>query len=173
MTTHQIAAQLHARPRGRGHWVALCPAHGDRDPSLSIAEGRDGRTLLYCFAGCTIDSIARAAGLSMRDLFERDAAPRTERASARPSAAEVCRTLAFVERAHRDLYKVRGSLRLSEVNAIRAAVAQRYGIELAPIEEPSAGEYGGREHEPGVVTDIGLGTHHCERGIAGLSGGGR
>ena len=46
-----IAKALRGRRSGRG-WVARCPAHDDRNPSLSIAEGRDGRPLLFCFAGC-------------------------------------------------------------------------------------------------------------------------
>jgi putative DNA primase/helicase len=46
-----LAAVLNARPSGRG-WVARCPAHVDRTPSLSIREADDGRLLLHCFAGC-------------------------------------------------------------------------------------------------------------------------
>ena len=47
-------------------------------PSLSIAEGDGGRTLLHCFAGCTPEKIVAAMGLTMRDLFP-DAAPQAER----------------------------------------------------------------------------------------------
>lgn len=35
-----------------GGWLACCPAHEDRSPSLSINAGDDGRVLLKCFAGC-------------------------------------------------------------------------------------------------------------------------
>jgi putative DNA primase/helicase len=35
-----------------GSWKALCPAHEDREPSLSVSEGNDGRVLVKCFAGC-------------------------------------------------------------------------------------------------------------------------
>src|SRR5262249_51337398 len=41
----------------------------DRVPSLSIKEGSDGRVLLHCHAGCSIDDILRALGLARRDLF--------------------------------------------------------------------------------------------------------
>jgi putative DNA primase/helicase len=34
------------------HGVALCPAHKDRTPSLSIGEGRAGKVLVKCWAGC-------------------------------------------------------------------------------------------------------------------------
>jgi hypothetical protein len=59
---------LHAKQNGNG-WTALCPAHKDREPSLSIREGADGRILLKCFAGCDTAKIVAALGLTMRDLF--------------------------------------------------------------------------------------------------------
>lgn len=59
------------RPRGRGH-DALCPAHDDRDPSLSIGTGSDGRVLLHCHAGCSTAEVVRALGLTMADLYDRD-----------------------------------------------------------------------------------------------------
>jgi hypothetical protein len=54
--------------RGRG-FVAKCPAHVDQVPSLSISEGRDGRVLVYCFAGCDTAAVLSAIGLSFPDLF--------------------------------------------------------------------------------------------------------
>jgi hypothetical protein len=53
-----------------GSWKALCPAHEDREPSLSVTEGDDGRALLKCFAGCDTENIVAALGLEMKDLFE-------------------------------------------------------------------------------------------------------
>ncbi len=50
-------------------WQAKCPAHDDKTPSLSIAEGDDGRVLLKCHAGCTSEAIVQALGLDLRDLF--------------------------------------------------------------------------------------------------------
>jgi len=35
---------------GRNSWLACCPAHDDRSPSLSIKEEADGHILLHCFA---------------------------------------------------------------------------------------------------------------------------
>ncbi len=64
-----IAERLQARRIGCGRWIAQCPAHADRAPSLTIAEGREGRTLLHCFAGCPLHAILRAAGISMHHLF--------------------------------------------------------------------------------------------------------
>lgn len=60
--------------------IARCPAHEDRLPSLSLAEGADGRALLHCFAGCDTGSeILPALGLAWPDLFpdgHRNAGPR-------------------------------------------------------------------------------------------------
>jgi hypothetical protein len=36
------------RPTGQDQWVARCPAHNDKDPSLSIAE-KDDRVLIHLF----------------------------------------------------------------------------------------------------------------------------
>lgn len=54
---------------GRQGWTACCPAHEDRNPSLSIDEGNDGRALLYCHAGCSVDDVCRAKGLTRADLM--------------------------------------------------------------------------------------------------------
>jgi hypothetical protein len=53
---------------GRG-WQAHCPAHDDRQASLSVREGGDGRILLKCFAGCRAQEVVAALGLSLKDLF--------------------------------------------------------------------------------------------------------
>lgn len=37
--------------------------------SLSISEGADGRVLVHCHAGCTVEAVVMALGLEMRDLF--------------------------------------------------------------------------------------------------------
>lgn len=57
------------RRTSRNSWVAACPSHSDRSPSLSIRELEDGRILLHCFAGCGTDSVLSAIGLAMSDLF--------------------------------------------------------------------------------------------------------
>ena len=43
--------------RSDGQWSARCPAHSDKSPSLSVRETEEGAVLLYCFAGCSIQSI--------------------------------------------------------------------------------------------------------------------
>ncbi len=59
------------KPSGAG-WVARCPAHGDREASLSIGQGDDGKILVNCFAGCDPERIVEALGLTMADLFTND-----------------------------------------------------------------------------------------------------
>lgn len=56
-------------------WSARCPAHDDGQASLSIGEGRDGRVLLKCHAGCDHKKIVAALRLEERDLFDADATP--------------------------------------------------------------------------------------------------
>ena len=53
-------------------WIALCPAHDDRRPSLSIREADDHRVLLKCWSGCGAAEIVSALGLSLADLFTGD-----------------------------------------------------------------------------------------------------
>jgi hypothetical protein len=50
--------------------LAFCPAHEDvNTASLSIKEGRDGRVLLKCFAGCNASEIVQSVDLKLRDLY--------------------------------------------------------------------------------------------------------
>lgn len=66
----RLLSQLkQVKPAGDGKWTALCPAHDDHDRSLSIKEGRDGRALAKCFAGCAFPDIIAAAGLLVADTF--------------------------------------------------------------------------------------------------------
>ena len=70
MIASEFAELLNARKVGQGKWIARCPSHQDGSPSLSIREGRDGRVLLHCFAGCGTDPILTALKLSRHDLFQ-------------------------------------------------------------------------------------------------------
>ena len=64
-----VLAKLTLVKEANGGWMARCPAHKDGTPSLSVNEGRDGRVVLNCFAGCKAPDIVRAIGLEMSDLF--------------------------------------------------------------------------------------------------------
>ena len=70
--TNQLERTLrglhHVKQRSRG-WTARCPAHDDNRNSLSIGQGKGGRVLLHCHAGCEVRAIVEAMGLRMADLF--------------------------------------------------------------------------------------------------------
>ena len=60
---------LKVKSKGNGCWMACCPAHDDKSPSLSIRELDDGRILIHCFAGCSTEGILSSVGLSLDDLY--------------------------------------------------------------------------------------------------------
>jgi putative DNA primase/helicase len=62
------AHRFHPKANGKG-WMALCPAHDDHDPSLSVCEGDDGRVLVHCHAGCDTSEVLSSLGLRTSDLF--------------------------------------------------------------------------------------------------------
>ena len=73
-------SSLSEATQGAGGYVARCPAHDDRHPSLSVGEGDDGRVLLHCHAGCSPEAVVGAMGLTMADLFPRPGRkPRTKK----------------------------------------------------------------------------------------------
>src|SRR5215471_19110752 len=69
MTLEALLSKLFkVRTEGSG-WKALCPAHADKNPSLSIRQA-DGKTLIHCHAGCSTEAVLTALELESRDLFE-------------------------------------------------------------------------------------------------------
>ncbi len=73
---HALLARLDkVRENGPGRWLACCPAHQDRSPSLAVRETPDGILLVKCFAECPTADVLAAIGLELKDLFpqrERD-----------------------------------------------------------------------------------------------------
>ncbi|MFI8751256.1 CHC2 zinc finger domain-containing protein [Vreelandella lionensis] len=57
------------KENGPGRWLACCPAHQDRSPSLAVRETSDGTILMKCFAGCPTGDVLAAIGLELKDLF--------------------------------------------------------------------------------------------------------
>jgi putative DNA primase/helicase len=79
----RIGVALRGRRHGKGWLVSCpCPSHGsgrgDRNPSLSICDGDDGRLLMRCFARCEFTAILDE--LKRRGLV--DDVRRTERRDA-------------------------------------------------------------------------------------------
>jgi putative DNA primase/helicase len=67
---------------GKPHdFMASCPAHDDRNPSLHVTTTKDGATLVHCFAGCTQDAVIDA--LRNRGLWSEQPRPNGPRAESR------------------------------------------------------------------------------------------
>ena len=62
------------KKNGKGY-RAICPAHPDKTPSLSISTGEAGNVLLHCHASCEIGAILAAVGLTAKDLYPRSTKP--------------------------------------------------------------------------------------------------
>jgi hypothetical protein len=75
MKLEAVLDRLQVVRRNRDGWIARCPAHEDRSPSLSIREGGGGRLLLHCFAGCSLESICSALGIHVGNLFTERGVP--------------------------------------------------------------------------------------------------
>ena len=93
---------LDCNPRGsddRGY-SARCPAHEDRNPSLSVGQGHDGRALVYCHRGCALEEIAAALHMDMTELFEPDDKP------VNPTPKRVVERYDYVDEQGRLLYQV-------------------------------------------------------------------
>jgi putative DNA primase/helicase len=52
LTAAETAAALGGATRNRYGWLARCCCHEDKQPSLSLKDGDDGKLLIKCFAGC-------------------------------------------------------------------------------------------------------------------------
>ena len=72
----KILGRLEDYKERRGEFRTRCPAHqGNSDNSLSIKAGDDGRVLLVCRGGCSLQEILDALGLKMGDLFANSGSP--------------------------------------------------------------------------------------------------
>jgi hypothetical protein len=50
-------------------YLARCPAHDDKSPSLSIKRA-DDRVLVNCFGGCSASEVVESVGLTLSELFD-------------------------------------------------------------------------------------------------------
>ena len=83
-TFDDIVERTRAKPIGTaGSFSGLCPAHDDKSASLSITL-ENGKILLYCHTGCTIERISSSLGIEKSDLF----APRDEKQINRTPASQ-------------------------------------------------------------------------------------
>lgn len=76
MTAADVARAIGGRRSG-SFYMACCPAHDDRNPSLAIRDGDDGRVLVRCHAGCAQHDVI--AALRERGVWpDNDAQTRSE-----------------------------------------------------------------------------------------------
>jgi len=51
-------------------WVAICPSHDDKHPSLAVKRGDNNCVLIKCWAGCSAVDVVDSIGFDLKDLFE-------------------------------------------------------------------------------------------------------
>ena len=100
MKAQNILTKLEGVRKNGSGWQARCPAHEDRQASLSISTGDDGRTLLHCHAGCEPAAVVGKLGITMRDLMP------TSNGSTTNGKAEIVATYDYRDEAGDLLYQV-------------------------------------------------------------------
>jgi hypothetical protein len=92
MKTHDLLSRLtKLRKTGKDSFVACCPAHQDKSPSMTVRITPE-TILIHCFAGCSTEEILGAIGMEFGDLYPdhgRDVKP------TRISSADALRCVAF------------------------------------------------------------------------------
>lgn len=92
---HLLSRLERVKRTGSGRWMARCPAHDDKGPSLSVRELDDGRVLIHCFSGCHVESVLGIIGLEIGDLFPERLADQAKPERRPFPAADILRAVAF------------------------------------------------------------------------------
>src|SRR5216684_2297646 len=95
MKLEEILGQVKGVKRNGKGWRALCPAHEDKNPSLSI-DVRDSKILVHCHAGCSQEGVLVAMGVEARELF----------LNASDSERQIVATYDYVDEQGKPLYQV-------------------------------------------------------------------
>ena len=164
MTAAEVAARITGSRRSGGGYRAPAPCHGSRGLTLAIRDGRDGRTLLYCHAGCDYERVLRSLGLTPEALSTSRASAsaqpvanrsRLEYARAKPDARRdllvvYLRREAERRRVARIAHNPYESpnLRSADVNAARLSASSLYGIALTSIARYSWEGYAPHDCDP-------------------------
>lgn len=83
MNAETVAKALGGHKAG-GSWMARCPVHDDRKPSLSLCDADDGKVLVRCHAGCEQEQVI--ATLRSRGLWSENGSRRFTRLTSRSAA---------------------------------------------------------------------------------------
>jgi putative DNA primase/helicase len=141
MNAETIARALGGRKAGAG-WMARCPTHADRTPSLAIRDAADGKVLVRCHAGCGQERVI--ATLRSRGLWTQ----RGPRGSTRPAP----RTAATSHLDRDDAKRIKTALAIWQAampaagSLVEAYLASR-GLHLPPL--PTLRFHGGLKHPSG------------------------
>lgn len=68
MTYDEVLTYFQVKKRQQDKAQCQCPAHDDKQASLTVTKGRDS-VLIHCHANCSTEHVLTAAGLKMSDLF--------------------------------------------------------------------------------------------------------
>lgn len=110
---------------GHSSWKASCPAHDDKNPSLSITESNNGIVLIKCWAGCSAAEIVASIGLRLSDLF-----PSTRRCHGRPLRSKPSLQAVAVERGIVELgNKLMGPLKEDDLHRYVLARSRLEGLQ--------------------------------------------
>ncbi|WP_207884548.1 AAA family ATPase [Pseudomonas sp. 30_B] len=90
-----LLSRLRGVKKHGAQYMARCPAHEDKSPSLSLSRGDDGRALVHCYAGCELRDVLTTVGLELRDLFPENLSPE-QRQQYRRNKLEAARRLELV-----------------------------------------------------------------------------
>ena len=143
MTADTLAKALGGRRAGGG-WMARCPAHDDRDPSLSIRDGANGQVLVRCHAGCSQRQVI--AALRTHGLWPAGAPHRSHRPAGRAVVTErLDRDPARRTKAALSIWQ---SARPADGTPVETYLATR-GLNAAP--PPTLRFHAGLKHPSGTV----------------------
>ena len=85
-SAEEIAHRLEKPQKTKNGWLACCPAHSDKSPSLSVKDGDKGFPLYYCYGGCTFEEIEAALGISSESPVAPPAPPAPPPRKPKPEA---------------------------------------------------------------------------------------
>ncbi|WP_329168360.1 phage/plasmid primase, P4 family [Streptomyces sp. NBC_01267] len=134
MRLTEILGRLHGVEPDHDGYLALCPAHSDREhPSLKLTLKADGMLLLVCRTGCDRTEILRKLNLTTADLFNVDGQGVKTISAAPPESigiAEIAGLRAFVDET---------SAALSDSSEAVAYLADRFGLTADQAEDLGIG----------------------------------
>lgn len=132
LNSEDFVSRLEKRRRYGEGWIACCPSHDDKKPSLSVKEADNGHLLIHCWGGCGAADVVAAMGLSLADLFNDSENVVQQRSGFSLRGARMHYTPAEARTAMNNLAQVTTRLRLELANN---PTPRRRDILLARYEE--------------------------------------